>query len=81
MLIGVVVSCCISYSVVVYFVSCSGSITSLWEELFFLLVFACNYVVSLRRGNLFLLVLGIGCVILLWHSPAFHIIILIDCQR
>ena len=39
-----------------------------WEELFFLLVFTCNYVVSLGRGNLFLLVLGIGCVILLWHS-------------
>ena len=28
----------------------------------------CNYVASVRRGFLFLCVLGIGCVILLWHS-------------
>ena len=28
----------------------------------------CFYVVSVRRGFLFLLVLEIGCVILLWHS-------------
>ena len=27
-----------------------------------------NYAVSVRRGFLFLLVLGMGCVILLWHS-------------
>ena len=33
-----------------------------------LLSFACNYVVSVRRGFLFLWVLGIGCVILMWHS-------------
>ena len=31
-------------------------------------LFACNYVVSVRRGFLFLWVLGMGCVILLWHS-------------
>ena len=33
-----------------------------------LLSFTCNYVFSVRRGFLFLLVLGMGCVILLWHS-------------
>ena len=38
------------------------------RELFFLQCFTCNHVVSVRRGFLFLLVLGIGCVILLWHS-------------
>ena len=38
------------------------------RELAFLLSFTCNYIVSVRRGFLFLLVLGIGCVILLWHS-------------
>ena len=35
------------------------------RELMFLLSFTCNYAVSVRRGFLFLLVLGIGCVILL----------------
>ena len=30
--------------------------------------FTCNYVVSVLRGFLFLLVLGMGYVILLWHS-------------
>ena len=29
--------------------------------------YSCNYVVSVRRGILSLLVLGIGCVILSWH--------------
>ena len=38
------------------------------RELICLLVFICNYVVSVRRGFLFLLVLGMGYVILLWHS-------------
>ena len=33
-----------------------------------LLLFTCNYVVSVWRGFLFLLVLGMGYVILLWHS-------------
>ena len=28
----------------------------------------CNYVVSVQRGFLFLLVLGMGYVILVWHS-------------
>ena len=31
------------------------------------LVFSCNCVVSFRRRFLFLWVLGMGCVILLWH--------------
>ena len=33
-----------------------------------MLSFTGNYVVSVRRGFLFLLVVGMGCVILLWHS-------------
>ena len=31
-------------------------------------IVSCNYVVSVRRGFLFLLVLGMGYVVLLWHS-------------
>ena len=38
------------------------------RELICLLLFTCNYVVSVWRGFLFLLVLGMGYVILLWHS-------------
>ena len=38
------------------------------RKLICLLQFTCNYVVSVRRGFLFLEVLGSGCVILLWHS-------------
>ena len=38
------------------------------RELICLLLFTCNYVVSVRRGFLFLLVLGMGYVILLQHS-------------
>ena len=38
------------------------------RELICLLVFTCNYVVSVWRGLLFLWVLGMGYVILLWHS-------------
>ena len=37
-------------------------------ELICLLLFTCNYVVSVCRGFLFLWVLGKGYVILLWHS-------------
>ena len=37
-------------------------------ELICLLLFTCNYVVSVLRGFLFLWVLGMGYVILLWHS-------------
>ena len=38
------------------------------RELICLLSFACNYVVFVWRGFLFLCVLGMGYVILLWHS-------------
>ena len=48
--------------------SCSGSITTVGEERAYLsAIVTCNYVVSVRRGFLFFLVLGMGCVILLWH--------------
>ena len=57
----------ILYCFVVYlFVSRSGSITLVGEERANL--FTCNYVVSVRRGFLFHWVLGMGYVILLWHS-------------
>ena len=47
------------------YVSCSGLITSVGEDrAIFLLSFTCNYVVSVRRGFLFLLVFRIGCVVL-----------------
>ena len=57
-------------SFVVYlYVSSSGSITSVGEEaLICLLLLTCNYVVSVRRGFFCLWVLGMGYVILLWHS-------------
>ena len=38
------------------------------RELICLLLFTCNYEVSVWRGFLFLWVLGMGYVILLWHS-------------
>ena len=38
------------------------------RELIGLLSFTCNYVVFVWRGFLFLWVLGMGYVILLWHS-------------
>ena len=38
------------------------------RELICLLLFTCNYVVSVLRDFLFLWVLGMGYVILLWHS-------------
>ena len=46
------------------------------RELICLLVFTCNYVVSVWRGFLFLWVFGMGYVILLWHSLSLHLIIL-----
>ena len=67
MLFGVDVSCPFSYSIVSHlYSSCSGLITSVEKERANLST--CNYVVSVKRGILFLWVLGIGCVILLWHS-------------
>ena len=38
------------------------------RELICLLLFTCYYVVSVWRGFFFLWVLGMGYVILLWHS-------------
>ena len=38
------------------------------RELICLLLFTCNYVVFVLRGFLYLWVLGMGYVILLWHS-------------
>ena len=38
------------------------------RELICLLLFTCNYVVSVWRGFLFLCVLGMGYFILLWYS-------------
>ena len=38
------------------------------RELICLLLFTCNYVVFVWRGFFFLWVLGMGYVILLWHS-------------
>ena len=46
------------------------------RELVCLLLFTCNYVVSVWRGFLFLCVLGMGYVILLWHSLRLPLIIL-----
>ena len=47
------------------------------RELICLLLFTCNYVVSVWRGFLFLWVLGMGYVILLWHSLSLPLIILL----
>ena len=46
------------------------------REFICLLLFTCNYVVSVLRGFLFLWGIGMGYVILLWHSLSLHIIIL-----
>ena len=45
------------------------------RELICLLLFTCNYVVSFWRGFLFLWVLGMGYVILLWHSLSLQLTI------
>ena len=42
------------------------------RKLIFLLSITRNYVVPVRRGFLFLLVVKIGCVILLWLSLGIH---------
>ena len=52
---GVGVSCRVLYFFVRnLYLSCSGSITSVGEEIICLLLFTCNYVVSVWRGFLFL---------------------------
>ena len=53
------------------YVSGSGQLPRLGKRelhVICLLLFTCSCVVSVRRGFLFLWVLGMGCVILLWHS-------------
>ena len=66
---GVVVSCRNLYAFVVYlYVSGIGLPRLGKRELICLLLFSSNYVVSVWRGFLFLWVLGMGYVILLWHS-------------
>ena len=64
------VSCRNLNSFVVYlYVNGSGSITSVGKRgLISMLLFTCYYAVSVWRGFLFLWVLGLGYVILLWHS-------------
>ena len=44
------------------------------REIICLLLFTCNYGVSVWRGFLFLWVLGMGYVILLWHSLSLPLI-------
>ena len=52
-----------------YIIALSADLPRLGKrELICLLLFTCNYVVSVLRGFLFLCVLGMGYVILLWHS-------------
>ena len=65
MFFGVSVSCRNLYCFVVYlYVSGKGSITVVGErELICLLLFTCNYVVSVWRGFLILWVLEMGYVI------------------
>ena len=47
------------------------------RELIGVLLFTCKYVVSVWRGFLFFWVLGMGYVILLWHSLSLPLIILL----
>ena len=46
------------------------------RELVFLLLFTCSFVVSVLGRFLFLLVLGMDCAFLLWHSLGLPLIIL-----
>ena len=87
MFLGVGVSCRNLYSFVVYlYVGGSGSIVS-WlgkRELICLLLFTCNYVVSVCRGFLFLWVLWMGYVSLLWHSlslPYNYFVTVFKCMQ
>ena len=66
MLFGVGVSWRILYSIVSCLCVSRSELGK--RELICLLSFTCNDVVSVWRDFLFLLVLGIGCVILLWHT-------------
>ena len=65
------------------YVSCRDQLLQLGKRksYLFLLLFTCKYhVVSVRRIFFFLLVLGMGCVILFKHSFGFHIIIQLKKQ-
>ena len=54
---------------IIYMLSVADQLPRLRKrELICLLSFTCNYVVSVRKVFLFFLVLGMGCVILSWHS-------------
>ena len=77
MLFGVGILCCVSCSIVSYLLyAVAEQLPQLRKrELVFLLLFTCNFVVSVQRRFLFLLVLG--CVILLWHSLDLPLIILV----
>ena len=67
---GVGVSCRKLYSFVVYlYVDGVDQLPRLGKrELICLRLFTCNYVVFVWRGFLFLWVLGMGNIIILWHS-------------
>ena len=70
MLIGEGISCRFSCSMLVnYMLSVADRLPQLEKrELLFLLSFTGKHVVSVKKGFFFLLVLGIGCVILLWDT-------------
>ena len=76
MLCGVGVSCRILYLIVllaIYMQAPADQLPRLGRrELICLLSFTCKNAVSFWRGFLFLYVLGMGCVILLWHSLSFQ---------
>ena len=78
MLFGVGVSYRIHYSIVSYlYVGCSGSFISVGEERAYL---SCYRLLVIMWFLLFLLVLGLGCLILLWHSqgiPSNYFVIVI----
>ena len=73
------VSCRILHAIVSYlYVSFCGLITSVGEETaIFSAMVSCNYVVSVRSGFPFLLVLGKCCVINWGTHCAFHILVII----
>ena len=78
MLIRVVISCCfVLYSIAIYLLyAIVDKLPRLGKrELVFLLLFTCSFVVSVSKRFLFLLVLGIGCTFLLWHSLGLPLII------
>ena len=79
MLFGVGILRCVSWSIVSYVLyAVADQLSRLGKrEIVFLLLFTCNFVVSVRRRFLFLLVLGLGCFILLWHSLDLPLISLV----